>query len=135
MYQPDNKQKGYTSLILVIIVSAVVLIIAILVSSLSLNETIIGNEDSKSEKALQLADTCSHEAVLRLSREFNGEGGVYAGGTLNIGSDSCTITITPSGSNRVVDVESTLQGNTNKKIQLTIQMSPTFDVLSWQEQQ
>lgn len=134
MFQQDNRQSGYTALILVTIVSSVVLIVALLLSSLSLTETTISNDNAFSERALQLADSCADEAILRLNREFNGEEPTYTGGTLNINSNSCTITVTPSGSNRIVDITAIYQTNTTKKIQLTVQMSPSFDVVSWQEQ-
>lgn len=130
-----NTQKGYTVLILVLVVAAGVLAIVLALSSQGLNETLISADDQTGERSFQIAEACIDEAVIRLSREFNGEEAAYTGGTLNFGSDSCTITITDLGTSRQVDVVSTVNTKINRKIRAVVQMTPTFELTSWQEQQ
>lgn len=127
-------QKGYAVLLMVLVVSAAVLVIVLTISSIGINETLISSDDQQSERSFQIADACADESILRLNREFEGEEGAYTGGTLNFGSDSCTISVTTVGSNREVDIVSTVNGKINRKIQVVVQMTPSFSVLSWQEQ-
>lgn len=130
----NTHEQGYTVLIVVLMISAAVLVVVLALSSLGINETLISADDQQSEKSFQIAEACTDEAIIRLNRSFNGEEGVYSGGTLNFGTDSCTIGVVVAGSNRQVDVVSTVNGKINRKIQVIVQMSPSFSVLSWQEQ-
>ncbi|MBU1167137.1 hypothetical protein KKC60_01870 [Patescibacteria group bacterium] len=130
----QSKQSGQVALIAILIVSAAVLVVSLAVSSLGLNEMLMGFEGQQSERAFQIADTCADEGVLRLRRVYDGEEASYSGGTLTFGSDSCTIAVTVAGSNRILDVTSTVNSKINRKIQTVVQVSPSFQVLSWQEQ-
>ncbi|MBU1118378.1 hypothetical protein KKH43_00665 [Patescibacteria group bacterium] len=130
-----QKQRGQIALISVLIIAAAALIVALAMSSGGINESIISFDDEQSERAFQIADACVDEGLLRLQRVHAGEEVSYSGGTLNFGTDSCTITVTVLGSNRVVDVESTVNAKIHRKIQAIAQWTPTYELISWQEQE
>jgi uncharacterized protein YpmB len=130
-----NKESGQVALIAILIIAAAVLVVSLAASSMGVNEMIMSDDEKQSEQALRIADACVDEAVLRLRRVYDGEEVSYTGGTLNFGSDSCTITVTAQGDNRIIDVTSTVGSEVNRKIRVVVQWSPSFTFINWQEQQ
>jgi len=130
-----HKQNGQIALIAVLIISAAVLIISLVISSIGVNETLISFDDQQGEQSFLIANACADEALMRLQRVKAGEEVAYAGGTLNFGSDSCIITVTPQANDQIIDVVSTVNSKINRKIQVVLQWIPSYSLTSWQETQ
>lgn len=129
-----TESKGQAALIAILIIAAAIVIVALSLSSNSLNEMILGSKNDQGSKALQIADACVDEAALRLRRVTDGDEPNYTGGTLTFGTDSCTINIINQGDNRVVDVTALVNNTIQRKIRAVFQVSPAFTYVSWQEQ-
>ncbi len=130
-----KNQSGQIALIAILIISAAVLVVSLAISSMGINEALMSFDEQRSENAFQIADGCIDEAILRLRRVKDGEEASYNGGTLNFGSNSCTITITTQGQNRIIDVTATVNSTIIRKIQATVRWNPSFALTSWQETQ
>lgn len=124
--RPDHGKRpnGFVLTIALIIVSA---IIAIVMISAAL-ESIVNVERAALSvdrvETSQSAEGCMEEALLRLNWD-----NAYAGGSVTIGSVSCTIEVTGSGSTRTVTVSSTLNGGTYSYT-AQVNLSP-FTVTQW----
>lgn len=97
----DN--SGLASLVAVIIISIVTLSIALSIALSGMTEVQSSLFTSKSNKALQLADSCAEEAYFRLKLDST-----YSGGNLNLGSDSCGISISGTGNTRTITTSATV---------------------------
>jgi len=126
-------EKGQIALIAVLTISAAVLIVSLAISSIGVNETLMSFDDQQGEQSFLIADSCVNEALMRLKRVKAGEEAAYVGGTLNFGTDSCIITVTPQVNNQIIDVTSTVNSKINRKIQVVLQWNPTYALTSWQE--
>ncbi len=122
--------KGYITLISVLVVGAVGIAIA---SSLIL----LGNASSRTSFALQqslqakgLANACAEEALeqIRESTPYTGTG------NLTLGQGTCSYTVTDTGgTNRTVTTSGTV-GTIVRKVSVTITaIDPLIVVSSWQE--
>lgn len=127
------KQNGQIALIAVLIISAAVLIVSLVISSIGVNETLISFDDQQGEQSFLIASSCADEALMRLQRVKAGEEATYIGGTLNFGTDSCIITVTPQVNDQIINVTSTVNSKINRKIQVVLQWIPNYSLTSWQE--
>ena len=122
--------KGFTTLLAVLIVSAVTTAIAVslLLIGVSVSRTSAALERSYQTKAL--ADACAEEALqqIRSSTPFTGSG------SLTLGQGTCSYTVTSQGgANRTITASGTA-GATVRKVRIVIdQINPTLNVTSWQE--
>ncbi|MCK5591230.1 MAG: hypothetical protein KAI72_04670 [Candidatus Pacebacteria bacterium] len=124
----QKDQKGIAAILTVIIISAATLIMAFNSSLLGLGELELGYTSQKSGEAMAVADSCVEESLRRLRLDSS-----YAGGVLNVNSDSCVINIVVAGANRTIVAESTV-GEYHKKIQVEATLSGRdVTVNSWQE--
>ena len=105
MKQMLHSESGYIALIAVIIILAATLAIGLSLNVLSIGEAQSGLLRQQSVQAFGVADSCMQEAYIRIKRD-----GAYAGGSLNLGEGSCTITVTSNGSDRTVTVASDVDG-------------------------
>ena len=123
-----HNQKGIAALLTIVVVGAAALIIAYSSSILSLGELELGWDSSKGEEAFFLADGCIEEGLRRLRLNNN-----YSGGTLNVGDNSCIISIMENDNNRVVSAISTVSVY-HKKIEVDVDITATSTVFnSWEE--
>jgi len=97
----DN--SGLASLVAVLIISIVTLSIALSIALSGMTEVQSSLFTSKSNQALQLADSCAEEAYFRLKLDPS-----YTGGNLNLGSDSCGISISGTGNTRTITTSATI---------------------------
>jgi len=100
-----KNQKGYIALIAVLIIMAVTLSIGLSLNILSIGETQSGLLKQQSAQSFAIADSCLQEAYLRIERDND-----YPGGSLNIGQGSCNITVVPQGADRIITVDSDVDG-------------------------
>lgn len=123
-----NNQKGYIALIAVLIVVVATLAISLSLNLLSIGETQSGLLKQQSAQSFELADSCLEEALLKLKSDD-----AYTGGSLNIEQGSCTITVVSQGQNRIVTAESDVN-NIKKKLEARVRVSGNTIVFDyWQE--
>lgn len=121
-------KRGVAALLVIVIVSAAVLTMAFSASLLGLGELDMGWTSQKGAEALALTDGCVEEALLRLKLDSG-----YSGETLNIGSNSCIISVAVLGDDRTITVSGTVD-DFNKKIQATATLNNGVLTLNtWQE--
>lgn len=83
-----KNQKGYIALIAILIIIAVTLAVGLSMGLLGIGETQAGLTGEQSRQSFQLANGCLEEAILRIKKDNN-----YEGGNLNIKEGSCNITV------------------------------------------
>lgn len=110
-------QDGAVTLAVVITIFFSALALVTTLSFIGLGELISSDQTSTSERALTISDSCLHEALLRLKQDEN-----YSGDTLSVGSDSCTISVSGTGSDRTVSVI-TVSRNTTRKVEVDVTIS------------
>ena len=122
-----NNQKGFISLITVLIILGVVLLIGVGISQLSISEAQMSLQKTQSSQSFYLANLCAEEALMKLKENIN-----YPGDeTILEGGGSCYIL--PIEGTWTVKVISQFQ-NQIKKMKIVIsQVNPTMIIISWQE--
>lgn len=80
-------------IVTILVTSAVTLAIGMSIALQSLQGLSMGRAEPKSAEALSIADGCMEEALLRLARSSD-----YEGGTLSFGNGNCVITVNPGDS-------------------------------------
>ena len=93
-----NNQKGAAALIVVIILTALIILIVSFGRVVGMDSLEFGFSAKTGQDVLIAAESCTEEALLRLSRDAS-----YRGGNLSIGDTICTITI--SGTNPCTECE------------------------------
>jgi hypothetical protein len=130
MRRKVNRQKGYSTLISVIIVSAITFSFALSLLTISTanNKLMITIERSQLAKAL--ANTCAEQALFAIRKDtnFSGDGGLV------MGQGSCTYSVIKIiGEEREILASGTVATVTRKlKISVT-KINPVIQVSSWQE--
>ena len=128
-----NSQSGMAALVIIIILSAASLIIAVSVSSIGIDEALLGYVSQKGDGAFYAADGSMEESLRRIRKDANY--GVAAGTiNLSLGNGSCTIDIVDLGSNqRRVTVYGS-SGSFNKGIETTVSLSAgVLSINEWKE--
>lgn len=123
-------RKGMILLLTVIIVGAVAGAISMTLLASGVDNTIVSGEYDQSTSAKSLADSCAEEALLyiRDNNSFTGTTNVV------IGSDQCSYSVVNTGvSNRTIQAESTVHGNTRRVQVIVDQLTPNINVNSWSE--
>jgi len=121
-------QRGIVSIATTMIIFAVALLIAVSVQYVGVGELLMGYGEQQSEQAFQLGDSCVDEAMLRLKRN-----NAYTGGSLSVGSTSCTISVSGSGSTRTITVSATA-GDSVRKLDVGVSITGSaVSVTSWSE--
>lgn len=92
-----KSESGAVALITVVIVGLLILTIGVTSAFQSQTETLMAGHADYDNYVRNLAQTCADEALFRLKRDA-----AYAGGSVPIGVDSCTATVTGAGSARTV---------------------------------
>lgn len=121
------RPKGFTVLLVMLVMTAVIVIIALGMGLSSITENQINLNQSQSGHMLINMDGCAEEALTQLNRNNS-----YSGGTFSIENTSCLIIVTGSGSTRTVHITGTKM-NYTKRIQMNVIIFPSLQVTSWQE--
>lgn len=122
--------RGYITLVSVLVVGAVGVAIAVSLILLGLGSSRTSFAIEQSNQAKALANACAEEALqqIRESTPFTGSG------SLMLGQGTCTYTVTSQGSqNRTITSSGTV-GTIIRKVKIIInKINPTIQVVSWQE--
>lgn len=123
-------KQGYVALITVLLVMFSVVAVGITVTLLSANGLVMSILNDHGTRAYYVADSCAHESLLQLKRT----GLAYVGNhSMNIGTDSCTITVTnTSGTLVVVDIVADFDQTLYRHVSITVETNP-FTVQDWKE--
>lgn len=97
-----NEKQGAVTLAATVIVFFAMLSIALSLQFIGLGDLRSAFADTQSERAFEAADSCVFEAMLRLERDS-----AYVGGSLSVGSASCTIAVSGTGGSRTIAVTAT----------------------------
>jgi len=93
-----NNQKGAAALMIVIILTALIVLIVSFSQLAGMDILEFGFSAKTGQDVLMVAESCSEEAFLRLSRDAN-----YRGGTVTVGNTVCVISV--SGTNPCTECE------------------------------
>lgn len=124
-----NQKQGVSTLLMVIVISAVALIIAVTAALKGIDETQTGLHQRKSIETFTATDGCLEEALIKLNGDRTG----YTGENLTIGDVSCVVTVTGAGNTRTINVTSTHDGTYTREFEADVDFSSGFEVTSWQE--
>jgi len=124
-----HDQKGYIALITVLIISAVALAIAATVALLGIGAAQSAVAGSKGENALQLAEGCAEDALLKSQQS-----GAYNGGNITRPEGTCVITVNKSGTNwTIIDTSTQIDFNRTVQVSFVRNTGSPIDLSSWQE--
>lgn len=124
-----RNQRGLTALVTLVIISFVALLVALSVNLISISEMQMGFEKSRSAKAFWAAEACLDEALIRLKRNPS-----YSGGSLVIDSaTTCSATVVPSGSKRIITTIGTVDGIIIRRIEAQADVSGRVALDYWKE--
>lgn len=127
--------KGVAALMTVIVIVSVIAVIGVIMAQMGINELLFGLQGDRSQRLLQVADSCAEEGYFRAKRDSG-----YNGGTIVLDDGSCTLTIAGSEPNRTLNIEASVD---NLVRNFTVQLDVTtninvnargIDVTNWQEQ-
>lgn len=107
-----------------------VVVVGVMVTLIGANGLLTGLVQSQGTQTYYVADSCAHEALLRLKRD----GLAYVGShSLTVGEDSCTIEVTNT-SGTVVDVAISANhaATTYREVELTVDTAD-LSIALWQE--
>lgn len=130
LYDNHNMNKGFITLISVLIVGAIGTAIAVSLILLGLSSSRTSFAIEQSNQAKALANSCAEEALqqIRDSTPYTGSG------NLSFGQGTCSYTVTSQGGqNRTITASGTV-GTIVRKVQVVINtITPLIGVVSWQE--
>jgi len=126
----SNNQKGYITLISVLVVSAVSISVTISLLLLGLGSSRTSFVYQQSYQAKGFADACAEEAL----EEIRSNTGFVGGGNINFGNGTCTYNVTSQGAeNRTVVATGTVDSVIRKVSVIINDINPLITVVSWQE--
>lgn len=129
MFEIFKNQRGVSTLLMVIVISAVALMIAMSSTLAGIDGSQMDLKQSKSIETFTATDGCVEEALIKLNGDREG----YIGENLTVGDVSCTITVTGAGDSRTINVTSTHDGTYTREIEVEVDWSSGFQMTSWQE--
>ena len=126
----SKTDRGYMTLISVLIVGAVGVAVAVSLVLLGLSSSRASFSLEQSNQTKALANACAEEALQQI-RDLTSFSGTDS---LTLGQGSCTYTVTTgSGENRTIEAS----GNVDtiaRRVKITIdQINPNINITSWQE--
>lgn len=128
--QYNKEQRGFITLISVLVVGAVGVAIAFSLLLLGVGNARTSFAIEQSNQAKALANACAEEALqqIRDSTPFTGSG------NLTLGQGTCNYTVTSQGGqNRTITSSGTV-GTIIRKVKIIIdKINPAIQVVSWQE--
>ena len=130
-----NQEQGYIALTTVLIVLAVVLVVALGASFLSMSESDMAFLHSQSSASYYLANACAEEALLNLKNNPSYQPS-QPHETLNFTDGSCRILYPIQGNGnryRIIDVSGEIANKIRKLKIKVLEISPNTIIRSWQE--
>lgn len=131
MIKKYKYSQGFMALTSMLIISAISLAIAISISLLGISEAKSTTSLKYGDEASAIAQSCVEEALLRLKLNIN-----YSGGSLNVASGTCNISITGPISEKTIDVTAQLSAISTytKRVQVVTRNSNDgLNILIWKE--
>lgn len=123
----NNHKTGYIALSSVLVISAVVLIVGVSVTLLSISEAQISLGGRKSEASVDFVEGCVEEALLRLNEDNS------VPTTIGLPQGQCSVTIDGHvGDDWILTVSGSLDGYYHS-IQVVANRSSTVTITSWGE--
>lgn len=112
------RHNGFATLGALVVVFFVALTLAVSVQFVGLGELQQGFASNLGEQAFAIGDGCVDEALVRLRYSAS-----YVGGTVTLGDDTCTITVTGGGGTRQIDTVATVNGVIVRSIRASAALS------------
>lgn len=129
-----QNKDGLAMLITVIVILAFMLTLGLVSSKISINELAIDLDADNSNKALQMAESCSEEANFRLKLNSG-----YTGGSIAFDNGSCTISVSGAGGSRTIMVAA-ISDNVTRDLTVDVDLKANvatnaegIDVTDWEE--
>ncbi|NIT04372.1 hypothetical protein GTO10_05690 [Candidatus Saccharibacteria bacterium] len=119
--------RGYIAFTTVLILSAVILVVGVSLTLLSIFQAQQSLAREKGTQALSLVEGCAQDALLFAYYDAD-----YAGGTKSFPEGSCTTSVSKVGNNWVITSTVTLGGYT-KRVRVNILREGEVQILSWKE--
>ena len=124
-FKKSGSQKGFIALITVLIILGIILMTALSISFLSVEEANMSFQKRQSSRAYYLANLCAEEALMKL-KETNGNPFVES---KSVENGRCEI----SAVGPTVNIKADFQ-NQIRKIKIVVsQINPRMIINSWQE--
>ena len=130
LYDSHNMNKGFITLISVLIVGAVGTAVAISLILLGLGSSRTSFAVEQSNQAKALANACAEKALqqIRDSTPYTGSG------NLSLGQGDCSYTVTSQGGQNRIIAASGIVGTIIRKVEVIIDtINPVIEIVSWQE--
>lgn len=127
--------RGMVGLLTVIVIGAMMLAVGITASFIGQTQLTVTGYVDRGHLARTLAVTCFEEAAFRLKLNA-----AYVGGTVPIDTETCTVTVSGSGSTRTVTASATVDGHvktivaTATLLQNAAQNARAWSLSAWAEQ-
>jgi hypothetical protein len=119
-------RKGYIALTTVLVI--MIVLITVLVSTQSITSGAIRSSLAGilGKESYVVAESCMNDALIRLRRDSS-----YMGGTLNISTGSCTITVVDlSGNEKRIEVVASIQDTYFQRLTSNIELLNTADTVT-----
>jgi hypothetical protein len=127
MIKMITNTRGAAVLLSMITIASVAMILALALGLSSIIENQINLDQSRANLLLLNTDSCGDEALNRLNRNNS-----YTGELLDVGTTSCAITVTGSGTTRTIDIAADNAGYF-LDLEIGVTIYPTFSVDSWKQ--
>ncbi|OGI26057.1 MAG: hypothetical protein A3J76_05635 [Candidatus Moranbacteria bacterium RBG_13_45_13] len=126
----NKQQKGFITLISVLVIGAVGVAIALSLLLLGVGNSRTSFAVEQSNQAKALANACAEEALQQIRESVPFEGT----GNLTLGQGSCSYTVTKlTGQNRTIIASGTV-GTVIRKVSIALdKITPSIEITSWQE--
>jgi len=105
--KPQEGERGVIALMTIIVIGALIMVVGISASFIGQTEIVLSGDVDSEHAARMVASACVEEAIYRLKLDES-----YAGGTVPIGSATCTVTVSGSGTTRTVTASATVSSHT-----------------------
>jgi hypothetical protein len=122
-----SSRQGYIAFVSFLIIAAVVAVVGITLSLLSISEAQMGLSERRGRYALYLVEGCMEDSLL--SSYYSS---AYNGGTRSYPEGSCTTTITKNGKDWILTASATNAGHT-KSLEVKMNRDREIIIESWKE--
>lgn len=124
--------KGSIALISILIITAVLMIITVSMAEVNISTGYNYLNNQSNTESYHIAESCLEESIVRLERD-----NTYTGGTITLGSSSCTSSISANLPNHTITISVTHGDYTQNYSASTYMLSQggenNIDLLSWEE--
>jgi hypothetical protein len=128
MKKSPIKPKGAIALVTAIILGAAIAVMALGILALGISARVNAFNLAESEKTFIRTEGCMEETLIRLKRD-----NTFAGGTIFVEGLLCNVNIEGGGDTRDVSITGE-NGNFFSDIDLAVQITPVFGIITYKEQ-